>query len=258
MLLEQVASIRERLANHQPSIGTWMQLADANVAEILSQNGYDWIAIDMEHGVSDFGDLPNIIRAIEMYGCVPIVRVGDDSELNLKRCLDAGAAGIIVPKVESAEQMEQIYQRCCWPPAGQRGVGFSRANRFGLNFDQYLESSQAPLIIAMIETADGVANLDAILATDRADAIFIGPYDLSASLGVTGEFSDRAYKEAIDQISAIALRYDIRTGVHVVDADPSALKDVLDGGHCFVAYSMDTVFLRNASNIRVESPFTLD
>ena len=130
-----------------------------------------------------------------------------------------------------------------WPPAGKRGVGFSVANSFGKYFDQYKKFSQNPFIIAMIENSIALDNLDAILQTKYLDGIFIGPYDLSASLGVPGNFENKLFVDAIKYIKQKCKKYNVPYGIHVVEPDIKKYKKILKEGYSFVAFSMDTRIL---------------
>ena len=134
--LKSIKKIRENLSNGGYSIGTWIQIPHPSIAEIMGQSGYDWVAIDMEHGTISANQLPDLFRALELGNTLPLVRLAQGHTKDCKRALDAGAGGIIVPMVERAEQLKTVRDACCWPPKGNRGVGFSRANLFGKNFDE--------------------------------------------------------------------------------------------------------------------------
>lgn len=239
----KVSQLREKLRRGVHSIGSWMQTSDSSVAEILGAAGFDWIAIDMEHGVADFSCLPNLCRAIELGGAIPLVRLPDDSKVSCKRALDAGAGGVVIPDVKSADHMKEICSFCCWPPVGSRGVGFSRANLFGKRFDEYLAESQSPLIIPMIESKDGLSNLAQIIDCEGVDGVFVGPYDLSASLGVIGEFESKVFVTAMDGIIDQCRKASTPAGIHVVQPEQHQLTRVIDLGFTLIAYSIDTVFL---------------
>ena len=149
--LKTIQAIRESLFNGGVSIGSWIQIPNTSIAEIMGQAGYDWVAVDMEHGAIGHHQLPDLFRALELGGTLPLVRLAQAHPKDCKQALDAGAGGVIVPMVESAEQLLKVRDDCRWPPAGKRGVGFSRANLFGKYFDTYREEAQAPLLVAMIE-----------------------------------------------------------------------------------------------------------
>ena len=183
--LEQVRAVRTALRSGAPTIGSWMQIPDSNIAEIMGRAGYQWVAIDMEHGPVAVNQLPDIFRALELGGTLPLARVASPLPINCRQALDQGAAGVVVPMISSATQLQSIIGECHWPPRGRRGVGFQRANVFGKFFDAYMQEAQESLVIAQIEHIDAVNNLDSIVKVEGLDAIMVGPYDLSASLGVT-------------------------------------------------------------------------
>lgn len=235
--------IRTKLRNHQASIGSWMQIPDASIAEIMGQSGYDWVAIDLEHGSISLHQLPNLFRALSLGGTLPLARIAQCHPKDCKQALDAGAGGVIVPMVESARQLMEVCDACCWPPTGSRGVGFSRANLFGKYFASYEEEAQSPLVIAMIENISALENLEEILSVEGLDAVLIGPYDLSASMKMTGKFEEPEFKKAINYILKCSISAGIACGIHIVKPDPELLMLHLSEGYCFLAYSIDAVFL---------------
>ena len=244
--LEKIRAIRKSLAVNQPSLGSWMQIPHPSVAEIMGQAGYDWVAVDMEHGAIAGHQLPDLFRALELGNTLPLVRLAQGHPKDCKQALDAGAGGVIVPMVETAAQLTQVRDACRWPPAGTRGVGFTRANLFGKHFDEYCEEAQAPLLVAMIEHNRAVENLEEILSVEGLDAIMIGPYDLSASMGVTAQFDMPEFIAAMNRIRTLCGQHHIPCGVHVVMPDASELQQRVAEGYLFIAYSIDAVFLNKS------------
>lgn len=244
--LDLIKSIRERLRRNESSIGSWIQIPHSSIAEIMGQAGYDWVAIDLEHGAIGAHQLPDLFRALELGGTLPLVRLARGDPTDCKQSLDAGAGGVIVPMIESAEQLAVVRDACRWPPAGTRGVGFSRANLFGKHFDTYRAEAQAPLLVAMIEHHRAVANLESILDVDGLDAVLIGPYDLSASMGLTAQFEHPEFRATMESIRTLAELHGIPAGIHVVDPSPVQLQQRLDEGYRFLAYSIDAVMLSGA------------
>lgn len=245
--LKKINEIRSKLKASKVSLGSWMQIADSSVAEIMGDSGYDWVAVDLEHGSISVHQLPELFRALELGGTLPLVRVAEGTSKSCKSALDAGAGGIIIPMVESAQQLIEIIDFCRWPPSGKRGVGFSRANLYGKYFDDYCEETQAPILVAMIENINAVENLEAILQVKGLDAIFIGPYDLSASMSIMGEFNDKKFVQAISRIKDTSHMHNIPCGMHIVDSDEDLLKRSIKDGFKFIAYSIDAVFLNKSS-----------
>jgi 2-dehydro-3-deoxyglucarate aldolase len=242
-----IDAIRQRLRKGNPSIGSWIQIPHASVAEIMGQAGYDWVAVDLEHGSVGVAQLPDLFRALELGSTLPLVRLAQGHPKDCKEALDAGAGGVIVPAVMSAAQLTEVRDACRWPPAGTRGVGFSRANLFGKNFQPYAQEAQAPLLIAMIEHVRAIDELAEIVGVEGLDAIFIGPYDLSASMGLTAQFEHPDFQAALERIRSIAQDARMPSGVHVVAPSTHELKQRLEQGYRFIAYSIDAVFLNHSA-----------
>jgi 2-dehydro-3-deoxyglucarate aldolase len=243
--LKAIKTIRKKLKSGEYTIGSWMQIANSSIAEIMGQSEFDWVAVDLEHGSMSIHQLPNLFRALELGNTLPLARVALGAPKDCKLALDAGAGGVIIPMVETSSQLNNIKNYCCWPPTGSRGIAFSRANMYGKNFDEYKKESQAPLLIAMIETYKGLENINEILSVDGLDAILVGPYDLSASLGITAQFLDKKFIKALDKISHSAKVRNIPLGIHVVEPSPSQLNERIKEGYQFLAYSIDSVILRH-------------
>ena len=246
--LEKVRTIRTALQSGSPVIGSWMQIPDSNIAEIMGRAGYQWVAIDMEHGPVAVNQLPDIFRALELGGTLPLARVASPLPINCRQALDQGAAGVVVPMISSAAQLQAIVTECHWPPRGRRGGGFQRANVFGKFFDSYTQEAQESLVVAQIEHIDAVNNLEAIVKVEGLDAIMIGPYDLSASLGITGEFENKKYQDVLTKILEVCAKHKMPCGIHVVQPDTKMLEQRIKEGYTFVAYGVDTVFLNNGAS----------
>lgn len=253
-----IKRIRELLKEGKATIGTWLQLPSPDVAELMAKAGYDWVAVDMEHGSFGPGSLPNIFRAIECGGAAPFARLPEATKAWIKAALEAGAQGLIFPMIESGEQLERAIDLATYPgddfwrqgssAPEYRGVGFCRANTFGKDFAIY-KKDMAPniFLVAQIEHIRAVENLDAILSNKRLDAIMVGPYDLSGSMGLTGNFEHPRFKEAMATIAMACKKYGARMGLHVVQPDPKALEREIAAGCQFVAYGIDSVFLWQAA-----------
>ena len=245
---KQAEDIRKKMKSGKASIGTWMQLANADAAEILANAGYDWVAVDLEHGAFSRAQQADLYRAIELGGAVPMARVAESSMTHIRAALDAGAKGIILPMIESAEGLQQAISHIFYPPTGRRGVGFCRANLFGQKFDQYLAgTARETLVVAQIEHINAMDHLDAIMQTPGLDAIMVGPYDLSGSMGMPGDFSNPEFEKLMNEISATCKKYKIPMGAHIVQPDTQMLQTRIEQGYLFLAYGIDTVFLAHAA-----------
>ena len=243
--LKAIKKIRKNLNDGGCSVGSWMQVPHSSIAEIMGQAGYDWVAVDLEHGAISVHQLPDLFRALELGGTLPLVRVAHGNEKDCKQALDAGAGGVIVPMIGSADQLKKVRDATRWPPAGRRGVAFSRANVFGKYFNEYIDEAQQPLLIAMIEHVDAVKNLDEILQVEGLDAILIGPYDLSASMGLTAKFENQSFIDTMGIIKKKSESANMPCGVHIVMPSEGDLSAKIKSGYRFIAYSIDAVFLNN-------------
>jgi 2-dehydro-3-deoxyglucarate aldolase len=237
-------SIRQSLRAGHPTIGSWMQLPSASVAEIMGKAGFDWVALDLEHGSFALDSLPDICRAIELGGSVPFARVGENSCKDIKQAIEAGAKGIIIPMIESRQEIEQAIAWAKYPPEGKRGVGYSRANLFGRRFKEYFATINDELVItAQIESIGAIHRLDEILTVPGVDAMMIGPYDLSASMNLTGQFDHPDFTAALALARSKAEQHRIPMGLHIVQPDPAVLRAKIAEGYRFIAYGIDAVFL---------------
>lgn len=229
------------------SLGSWITLAHHSIPEIMARAGFDWLTVDMEHSVIDFGALEQTIQVIELCGVVPLVRLTENQTALIKRAMDAGAYGVIVPMVNSPEEAERAVAAVRYPPLGTRGVGLARAQGYGQTFDAYAQTiNEQSVVIAQIEHVRAVEQIDRILAVDGIDGYLIGPYDLSASLGVPGHFDDPRVQQAQAQCLAAAVRAGKVAGIHVVQPDPEAVRARQVEGYRLIAVGLDTLFLGNS------------
>lgn len=249
--LKKIQEIRKKLNEKEYSIGSWMQIPHPSIAEIMGNGDFDWVALDMEHGSISLSQLPDIFRSLELGNTLPLARLSKGTEIECKQVLDAGAGGIIVPMIKNAEELKKIKNFIYWPPKGERGIAFSRANLFGRNFNNYFEESQQPILIAMIENIDAVKNLDEIIKVTDLDGVFIGPYDLSASLGCLGEFDNKIFLDTVNKIFSTAKENNVPCGIHIVEPDIKELKKKIELGYQIIAFSIDSVFLNKSMNINM-------
>ena len=242
-----ITELRAKIRAGRPTVGAWLQLPSADSAEIIGRGGYDWAAVDLEHGAMSRNVLPDMFRALECGGTLPFARVAEAGRENIKAALDSGAQGLILPMIESAAQLEEAMAWAKYPPLGKRGVGYCRANLYGRDFDAYLEESKHIFVVAQIEHIKAVDNLEAILAVPGLDAIMVGPYDLSGSMGITGRLDHPDMDKAMGRIASLAKQGRIPMGTHVVRPRPEELAARIAEGYLFLAYGIDTVFLNVAS-----------
>tara|TARA_Y100000590_G_scaffold323369_1_gene366454 strand:+ start:179648 stop:180427 length:780 start_codon:yes stop_codon:yes gene_type:complete len=237
--------LKNKLQNHQFTLGSWISLAHPSIAEILCDAGFDWLTIDLEHSSISLREAEDLIRVIDLKDVCPIVRVSSHNESQIKRLLDAGAKGIIVPNICSSKEVKLIHSWMHYPQhGGNRGVGLSRAQKYGNSFSSYMNtvSNEIPLIV-QIESTKAVENIESILSCNEVDALMIGPYDLSSSLGVPGDFNHPKYLEAVSTVRDCAIKYSKAFGIHLVEPDLEKLEAEKKNGAKFIAYSVDFKFL---------------
>ena len=227
-----------------------MQFPCGPVAEVMGRAGFSWVAVDLEHGAFSRATLDDIFRALELGGTVPFARVAQKTRKEIREAVDAGARGIIVPMVDSKGDLEEALSWVKYPPKGTRGVGYSRANLFGKRFGEYFRSFNANVVtVAQIESIGAVERLPEILSVPGVDAIMVGPYDLSASMNLVGQFESREFKKAMARARSAARRAGVAMGVHIVHPNKEALDQRIREGYQFIAYGIDAVFLyENAVN----------
>lgn len=225
------------------TIGSWISFGFTQTCEIMAKAGFDWLVIDMEHTAIDFDQCLNLIQIIENNGVSPLVRVGENDPLLIKRAIDAGAHGIIVPMVNTVEDARRAIDSLYYPPIGNRGVGLGRAQNYGVGFEEYKKWAKTETIfIPQIEHIDGVNNLENILSLEKVDGFIIGPYDLSGSLNVPGEWEHPSVIEALEKVNKILIENNKPGGYHVVHSNHEELKQRIDDGYQFIAYGDDMVF----------------
>lgn len=243
--MKTASDIRAAMRGGKATVGTWLQIPSTELAELLGASGYDWVAVDMEHGAFTRTGLPDMFRAIECGGALPFARLPEAEMRPIKAALDSGAKGLIFPMIESRAQLDRAISLSLYPDSqGARGVGFCRANAYGTEFDAYrTETAPNILLIAQIEHIKAVDDIDAILDHPRLDGIMVGPYDLSGSMGITGQFEKPEFIAALDRLNKACAKHNVPMGTHVVAPDPARLAACVADGYRFIAYGMDTTFL---------------
>jgi 2-dehydro-3-deoxyglucarate aldolase len=249
-----MSTLKDLLATSDPTIGSWIQLGDEALVEMMATGPFDWLCIDLEHTTISIEQCGKIIRVADLAGCPTLVRLSGHDPAQIKRVLDAGAVGIIAPMVNTGGEARAIVSAATYPPVGTRGVGLARAQDYGLSFPQYLDRMRGELICIMqVEHIDGVDNLEEILAVDGVDGFFIGPYDLSASLGHPGNFDHPDVIAAMDRVADIVRMPDVLAGIHVVEPDVTNLQDVITAGYQFVGFASDMLlFAHHVKDLAAE------
>lgn len=236
--------LKEALQKGRPTIGSWITIGDPSVAEIMARAGFDWLAIDLEHSSIGIGETQQLVRVIELSGVVPLVRVGANDPLIIKRAMDAGAHGVIVPMVNTREDAVRAVAAVKYPPAGTRGVGLARAQGYGMDFERYKKwVDKGSIVIVQIEHIQAIRNLEKILSVEGVDGSMIGPYDLSGSLGHPGEFERKEVQDAIIEYERVCKKMKKPMGFHVVQPDAERVREYRAKGYSFLPVSLDTLYL---------------
>ena len=194
--------VKKLLKEGKKTSGAWLQIASPFTAEIMSRAGFDWLLIDMEHGPGDILSLVSQLQAISGTDTSVLVRTPWNDFVTIKRILDTGVHGLLIPYVNTKEEAEAAVRACRYPPDGIRGVaGSPRAQGFGQNVQDYLKNANDEiLLITAVETPEAVANLDQILTVEGVDGIFIGPMDLATNMGYLGQPDQPEVQEVIAEI----------------------------------------------------------
>ncbi len=225
--------------------GSWLTQPSKAITELMAKSGYfDWLAIDIEHSSITINQMEDMIRIIQLSNIEAYVRLSENNPVLIKRVLDAGADGIIVPMVNSPEDIEKAKEACFYPPKGKRGVGLGRAQNYNpAGFKKYKEISEPTTkIIIQIEHIKAVRQIDKIFSTEGIFGYFIGPYDLSASLGRPGDFGCREVCEALRIVKESGLKYHVRAGYHIIEPDPQEIIDKQKKGYEIIGISLDMIF----------------
>lgn len=243
-------NLKTKLARNEVTVGSWITLANPAIAEIMAKAGFDWLTVDLEHSVITIREAEELIRVIDLCGVVPLVRLSANDPVQIKRVMDAGAHGVIVPMVNTKMEAQAAVSALYYPPKGRRGVGLARAQGYGTTFQRYKEwLANEAIVIVQVEHIDAVNNLTDILSVPGIDGYFIGPYDLSASIGLPGQFAHPDMIAIIKKIKQIG--YDLKKagGLHVVEPDIIQLEERINEGFQFIAYSLDIRMLDTACRI---------
>jgi 2-keto-3-deoxy-L-rhamnonate aldolase RhmA len=249
MAMKNNKALTQRLRNSDLLIGTLISLNSPEIAEILSHIDYDWLFIDAEHGAFNPQQTQSMLQAAGETPCVIRIPAGDD--VWIKKALDIGAAGIIVPQVHTAEQAELIINQCKYSPAGNRGVGIGRAHTYGIDFENTIKNANdETAVILQAESRAAIDNIEDIAKVPGLDAILIGPYDLSASLGRIGEVDHPEVQNAINRIADVCKAANIKLGYIGINA--SAVKPAMENGFTLITVGVDTLFVIKAATETLE------
>ena len=233
--------------NKKINIGSWITTFNPSAVHLMASIGFKWLCVDMEHSTITFDQMSTLISTIENNESIPFVRVGSNEKLHIKKALDAGAKGLIVPMINSVKDAKNAIDSTYYYPRGRRGVGLSRASNFGYNFEKYVKNESKKIqLILQIESIEGINNLGKILDLKNISGTLLGPYDLSSSLGVIGKLESPLVKKAIKKYEEISNKKKVPMGIHVAQPDLNKIKLAYKKRYKFVASGTDMIFLGNS------------
>jgi 2-keto-3-deoxy-L-rhamnonate aldolase RhmA len=237
------STLKDRLAEtSRPIFGTWIASASVVVADALKDLGFEWVMIDTEHSPINPETLAAIVAVFAGSGPVPLVRVGDVDQYLVKQALDAGAHGVLAPLVSTAEDARTLVRYAKYPPEGVRGAAAAAASRYGLELKSYLREANGRTVVGVqIETRAALEHLDAIASVDGVDLLFVGPQDLTLSLGLGDDRSNPRVRDAMRDVVAACERHGKTPGTLVID--PEEKRVALELGFRFVSLAADLRFL---------------
>jgi 4-hydroxy-2-oxoheptanedioate aldolase len=241
------AELRRRILAGETLFGVWASLGSPGSAELLGRAGYDWVVIDLEHGNTTESELLAHLTAIEVSGSVALVRPQSGERLRIGRALDMGAAGIVVPRLDTTEQVGEAVTFLHYPPTGQRGVALlTRGARLGTVDHAGVAALNDDIVgIIQIESPSALAAAEDFAATDGVDVLFVGPADLSHSLGIPGQFSNPTYQDALRKVVAACRAHGKAPGILLYDH--ASFKPHLDLGFTFVGLGADVSFVNQGA-----------
>ena len=239
-------NFRARLRAHEKLLGTMVTLPSLVTAEILADAGFDWLFVDGEHGPLETAEVLGILQAVD-HRIACVVRVPAAAEIPIKKILDLGATGLIVPQVNTAAEAADVVRFARYAPTGTRGVGLARAHGYGARFQEYVENANDQIaVIIQAEHAEAVDNIETIVQVEGIDAVLLGPYDLAASLGKMGQVDDPLVTDAIDHITRTCQQAGLPLGIFGVTAD--AVAPYVEQGYTLIVGGVDALLLGTAAS----------
>lgn len=244
MLSEKRAWLKQKLRNREKVFAAWTSISHPSITELFARSGADFIGIDIEHSTISQEQSQRIIAASQAGGTLCLPRIASHNLEMIKRLLDSGADGIIVPMVSTGEEVERLVSWCKYPPTGCRSFGISRGQGYGFDFDEYTSTwNDISSLIVQIESVEGVKNIEAILSNKDVDGVMIGPYDLSGSLGVPGQLEHPSVIEAANKVIRACADSGKGCGTQVIEPNVDSLEGAFEAGYTFVVLASDIFVL---------------
>lgn len=237
-------ALKSKLVAREPVFGGWVSYADTAITETFAMAGFDFIAIDMEHTTISLDEAKRIITSAQAEGACCLPRPVSHSNDLLKPLLEAGADGVFIQMVETPEQVRMLIDNTKFPPTGRRSYGVNRAHGYGFDFDRYItEWNDSSILILQIESITAVENIEALLDFPEVDAVMVGPYDISGSLGVPGQTNHPKVREAGKRVVEAAARAGKSCCTQIADVTPERVRDAFEQGFTFTILGSDLFVL---------------
>ncbi len=241
---KQSRDLKLRLLERKNVFGAWTSLAHPSITEIFVRSGVDFVGIDIEHSTISQEQSQRIIAACHAAGCKCLPRIASHNMEMIKRLLDSGADGIIVPMVQTLEEVNRLVSWVKYPPRGQRSFGIARGQGYGFDFEEYTSNwNEKSILVVQIESVEGVKNIDSIIAVPDVDGAMIGPYDLSGSLGIPGQLEHPDVIEASRKVIKACVRAEKACGTQIIEPDQNRINKALEEGFSFVVLASDIFVL---------------
>jgi 4-hydroxy-2-oxoheptanedioate aldolase len=247
-----VTTFKERVRDGEVTLGTFLNLGSALVAEVCALSGFDWLLVDLEHGAGGEEALVAQVLAGAVHDVPVLMRVESPERIRVGHALDLGVAGVMYPRLNTADEGAAAVSHVWYPPQGDRGIAtYNRARLFGGDTRSTSEVNDELLCVVQIETSSALSNVEDIAATPGVDGLFVGPSDLSAALGVPGQWDSTVYLGALDRVVAAARGAHVAAGILVGDVD--AVGAYLVRGFSFVSVASDSALLRRAATAAAQA-----
>ncbi len=245
-------TVKQKLLEGKTVLGTFQCMDSRAASAVLADSGFDWIIVDMEHGMMDLETAGDMAETARSYGAVPFIRVSGNDDGIIKRALDAGPLGVMIPMVNTKADAQKAVSACKYSPQGVRGIGPGRASLFGLHLAEYTaQANQEIMVLLQAEHKDAVDAIDEILSVAGIDVIFVGPLDLSCSMGLIGQPNHPAVEAAVAKVLEAAQRHGVVPGIFCMDAREALRR--AEQGFRFIAVGLDSKFLAASAAQALES-----
>ena len=246
--------LRRRVLAGEPAIGAWVNLGSLASAELVARAGYDWVVLDLEHGMGTDADLHGQLLAVQATPTCALVRVASSERLRVGRALDFGADGLVIPRLETPEEIADTLRWMRYPPAGIRGVALPNrgGGYFELGHAELAASINDRLLgVFQVESPEAVAAVDSLAAMDGVDVLFVGPADLSHTMGIPGRFDEPAFTAALDAVATACRAHGKAAGILLPSA--SAIPPYRERGFTFIGVGSDTGWVVAGAKAQIDA-----